>query len=73
MVGKSARIVVTMGMPSLYFRLYYRSHSVRSLARSILGFVGFKPVKVSSIRNVESSRSRARGMAELIANAKAGR
>jgi putative NADPH-quinone reductase len=72
LTGKSARIVVTMGMPSLFYRLYYRSHSVRSLARNILGFVGFKPVSVSLIGNVESSRARARGMADLIARAKAG-
>jgi len=73
MLGKTARIVVTMGMPSLFYRLYYRSHSVRSLARNILGFVGFKPVRVSLIGNVESTKARARGMAELIANARQGR
>lgn len=72
MRGKTARIVVTMGMPSLFYRLYYRSHSVRTLARNILGFVGFSPVKVSLIGNVESSRARARGMAELISNARRG-
>jgi putative NADPH-quinone reductase len=72
MTGKSARIVVTMGMPSLFYRLVYRSHSVRSLARNILGFVGFKPVSVSLIGNVESSGARARGMAELTAHARAG-
>jgi putative NADPH-quinone reductase len=72
MMGKSARIVVTMGMPSLFYKLYYRSHSVRSLARNILGFVGFKPVRVSLIGNVESSKARSRGMADLIANAKRG-
>ena len=55
LAGKSARLVVTMGMPSMFFRLYYRSHSVRSLARNILGFVGFKPVRVSLIGNVEGS------------------
>jgi putative NADPH-quinone reductase len=70
--GKSARIVVTMGMPSLFYRLYYQSHSVRTLARNILGFVGFRPVKVSLIGNVESSRARARGMSALVANAKLG-
>ena len=69
---KSARIVVTMGMPSLFYRLYYRSHSVRSLARNILGFVGFKPVRVSLIGHIESARERARGLAELLAHARRG-
>jgi putative NADPH-quinone reductase len=72
LAGKTARIVVTMGMPSLFYRLYYRSHSVRSLVRNILGFVGFKPVRVSLIGNVESVRARARGMKSLTAHAKLG-
>jgi putative NADPH-quinone reductase len=73
LAGKSARIVVTMGMPSLFYQLYYRSHSVRSLARNILGFVGFKPVRVSLIGNVEGSASaRGRCIKELLAIARRG-
>lgn len=72
LTGKTAHIVVTMGMPSLFYRLYYRSHSVRSLTRNILGFVGFKPVKVSLIGNVENAKARARGMEKLIAHARKG-
>ena len=71
--GKSARIVVTMGMPSLFYRLYYRSHSVRSLARNILGFVGFKPVRVSLIGNVEGdAKARTRRIKELLTVARRG-
>lgn len=70
--GKSARIVVTMGMPAMFYRLYYRSHSVRSLVRNILAFVGFKPVRVSLIGNVENAKARARGLAKLLEHAKAG-
>jgi putative NADPH-quinone reductase len=47
--GRSARVVVTMGMPSLVYRWYFRAHSVRSLERNILGFVGFAPVRESLI------------------------
>ena len=73
LAGKSARIVVTMGMPSLYYQLYYRSHSVRSLARNILGFVGFKPVRVSLIGDVEGSApARNRSINELLALARRG-
>jgi putative NADPH-quinone reductase len=73
LVGKSARIVVTMGMPSLFYQLYYRSHSVRSLARNILGFVGFKPVRVSLIGNVEgSAKARSRCISALLAHARHG-
>ena len=42
--GRSARIVVTMGMPALLYRWYFRAHSVKSLERNILGFVGIAPV-----------------------------
>jgi putative NADPH-quinone reductase len=73
LTGKSARIIVTMGMPSVFYKLYYRSHSVRSLARNILGFVGFKPVRVSLIGNVEGSPSaRSRCIKEILAIARQG-
>lgn len=42
--GRSARVVVTMGMPALVYRFYFRAHSVKSLERNILGFVGMAPV-----------------------------
>ncbi|MFP5408542.1 MAG: NAD(P)H-dependent oxidoreductase [Gammaproteobacteria bacterium] len=42
--GRSARVVVTMGMPAALYRWVFRAHSVRALERNILGFVGFAPV-----------------------------
>jgi len=42
--GRSARVVVTMGMPALVYRYFYRAHSLRSLERNVLGFVGIAPV-----------------------------
>ncbi|MDP3169322.1 MAG: NAD(P)H-dependent oxidoreductase [Polaromonas sp.] len=42
--GRSARVVVTMGMPALVYRWYFRAHSLKSLERNILGFVGIAPV-----------------------------
>jgi putative NADPH-quinone reductase len=42
--GRSARVVATMGMPALVYRWYFRAHSIKSLERNILGFVGFAPV-----------------------------
>ena len=74
LAGKSARIIVTMGMPSMFFRLYYRSQSVRSLARNILGFVGFKPVRISLIGNVEgmSAKTRARCIEGIASHARRG-
>lgn len=44
LTGRSARVVVTMGMPALIYRWLFRAHSVKSLERNILGFVGIAPV-----------------------------
>jgi putative NADPH-quinone reductase len=49
MSGKSARIIVTMGMPAALYRWYYRAHSVRSLRRNILKFIGFRRVRSTLI------------------------
>lgn len=43
--GRSARVVITMGMPALVYRWYFRAHSLKSLERNILGFVGIAPVE----------------------------
>lgn len=51
--GRAARVVVTMGMPALVYRWYFRAHSVKSLERNILGFVGFAPVHETLIGGVE--------------------
>lgn len=53
--GKSARIVVSMGMPALFYSLIYRAHSLKSLKRNVLRFIGFRPVRHSIIGSVESS------------------
>lgn len=49
LAGRSARVVVTMGMPALVYRWYFWAHSVKSLKRNILGFVGFSPVSETLI------------------------
>jgi putative NADPH-quinone reductase len=54
--GRSARIVVTMGMPAFFYRLYYRAHSVKSLKRNILEFCGVSPVRTSVIGMVEGGK-----------------
>jgi len=51
--GRSARVVVTMGMPAMLYRWYFRAHSVKSLERNILGFVGIAPVNETLIGMVD--------------------
>ena len=49
LAGRSARVVVTMGMPAFFYTLVYRAHSLKSLERNILRFVGIAPVRHSVI------------------------
>ncbi|MDF2118529.1 NAD(P)H-dependent oxidoreductase [Roseiarcaceae bacterium H3SJ34-1] len=45
MAGRSARVVVTMGMPTLLYRWWYGANGTRVLKRNILEFTGFHPVR----------------------------
>jgi putative NADPH-quinone reductase len=67
LAGKSARVVVTMGMPALWYRWYFRAHGVRGLERSILRFCGIKPVHETLIGMIESKddAGRKRWLAKL--------
>ena len=56
--GRSARVVATMGMPALVYRWYFRAHSVKSLERNILGFVGIAPVHETLIGMVGNFKDR---------------
>ena len=56
--GRSARLVVTMGMPALFYRLVYRAHTLKSLKRNILEFCGISPVRTTLIGLVEASPKR---------------
>jgi len=51
--GRSARVIVTMGMPAPIYRFYFGAHSLKSLERNVLGFVGFDPVRRTLIGSVE--------------------
>lgn len=65
--GKSARVVVTMGMPAAAYRWYFGAHGLKSLRRNILSFVGVKPVRATLIGLVEvaSDKRRSRWLADL--------
>ena len=62
--GRSAHVVVTMGMPAFFYRLFYGAHSVKSLERNILKFVGIAPVRHSLLGNVEASAAAREGWLE---------
>lgn len=52
--GRSARVVVTMGMPAFFYRYFFFAHSLKSLRRNILGFAGFGPIRDSLVGTVEA-------------------
>lgn len=58
LAGKSARLIVTMGMPAFLYRLWFRAHSVRGFERNALKFAGVNPVRETLIGDVEASPER---------------
>ena len=56
--GKSARIVVTMGMPAFIYRWYFRAHSLKNLERNILAFSGIGPINATLIGMVEGASAK---------------
>lgn len=57
--GRSARLVVTMGMPAFLFRWVYGAHGVRGMERSILGLAGIKPIQRTLIGPVPTDERKA--------------
>ncbi len=43
--GRTVRLVVTMGMPAFFYRLWYRAHGLKGFERNVLAMVGMKPLK----------------------------
>ena len=70
---KSARIVMTMGMPVSIYRWFYRGHALKLLTRNILRFVGIKPVRHTLYGMIGTSKAeqRERWLAEMRALGKA--
>ena len=58
LTGKSARVIVTMGMPAWFYRWFFRAHSLRSLERNILKLSGIGPVSETLIGGIEASAER---------------
>jgi putative NADPH-quinone reductase len=66
LAGRSARIVVTMGMPVSVYRWYFGAYGLRSFERSMLSFAGIKPIRESLFGlSFSDDRKRASWMAKL--------
>ena len=58
--GRSARVVLTMGMPAFAYRWIYGAHSLKSLERNVLKFVGLKPIRETILGAVEAADDKTR-------------
>ncbi len=67
MKGKSARVIVTMGMPATAYRMLFDKSGVKSLEQGILSLSGFKPVRDTLIGGVGAAddKERAKWMATV--------
>jgi putative NADPH-quinone reductase len=54
LAGRSARVVVTSDAPYLFNLLVYFSSPYRVVKKMILGFCGFKPIRLTPIGRVKS-------------------
>lgn len=75
LTGKSARIVVSMGMPAFIYRWLYFAHGLKNLERNILAFLGIAPIRTSLIGSIEnmSEDQRLRWLNEMRKLGKFGR
>lgn len=58
--GRSARVIVTMGMPALIYRFVFLSHSLQALKGGILALVGFDPIRDTVFGGIETRHDRQR-------------
>ena len=65
--GRSARVIVTMGMPALAYRLWFLNSGVAVLKRLILGLSGVAPVRQTTLGGIEAvgADKRARWLARV--------
>lgn len=55
LVGKSARVIVTMGMPALAYQIVFGGFGIRAFARGILRLSGVRPVRTTYFGAIELS------------------
>lgn len=67
LTGRSARLVVTMGMPPVLYRWFFFAHGLRGLERNILKFVGISPIRESlvGVATTDSDAKRRRWIGQM--------
>jgi putative NADPH-quinone reductase len=52
--GKSARLIVTMGMPAFIYRWMFHAHGVKNFMQGVLGFGGIGPIRLTLFGAIEA-------------------
>jgi putative NADPH-quinone reductase len=60
LTGRSARVIVTMDTPKWYYRWVLKQPGHNAMKKSILGFVGIKPVRFFTIGPLKTSTEKQR-------------
>jgi len=56
--GRSARLIMTMGGPSIYDNIFLCRAGIKIIKKGILGFCGIKPVRISRIDKMSSGNKK---------------
>jgi NAD(P)H dehydrogenase (quinone) len=60
LVGKTARLIVTMDTPTWYYKWIFKQPGHNSMKKGILEFCGIKPVKITTFGSVKTSTEETR-------------
>lgn len=60
LIGRSARMIITMDTPPWYYWLVLRRPGHNAMKRGILGFCGIKPVRITTIGALKTSSDKKR-------------
>ena len=55
LIGKTARLIVTMDTPKWYYFLIFRSPGHNAMKKSVLEFCGIRPVKTTTLTPIKRS------------------
>lgn len=62
LAGKTARLIVTTDTPDWYYSLVFKKPGHNSMKRSVLGFCGIKPVKITTFGAIRGSKDSQRSI-----------
>lgn len=60
LIGKSARVIVTMDSPIWYYRWIMKAPGHNAMKKGILGFCGIKPIRITSLGPIKKSSEKQR-------------